>query len=90
MKKTCIIEAVAAKTGMKKKDAEAAVNAVLEAMTEGLSKGDKIQIAGFGSFDVKERAARKGRNPFNGETIDIPASKYVSFSAAKALKDSVQ
>ena len=90
MTKTDIIAAVVEKTDLKKKDAEAAVNAALAALIEGLTKGEKAQIAGFGSFEVKERAAREGRNPATGETIKSAASKYVAFSAAKALKEAVK
>lgn len=89
MNKTQLIDIVADKTELKKKDAEAAVSAVLSAITEGLVAGDKIQIAGFGSFEVKVRAEREGRNPATGETIKIAASKHVAFSASKTMKDAV-
>ena len=89
MNKTQLIDIVALKTEMKKKDAEAAVDAVVTAISEALAAGDKVQVFGFGNFDVKERKARKGHNPLTGAAIDIPASKSVSFSAAKALKDKV-
>ena len=89
MNKTQLIDVVATKTGLKKKDAEAAVNAVNEAITEALKAGDKVQIIGFGTYEVKERAAREGRNPKTGETITIAASKAPVFSAGKALKDAV-
>lgn len=89
MNKTQLIDVVAAKTDLKKKDADAAVAAVFEAIEEALIAGEKIQIIGFGSFDVKERAARTGRNPATGAEIKIPASKYPSFSAGKALKEKV-
>ena len=89
MNKTQLVDIVAAKADMKKKDAEAAVNAVLEAIADGLAEGDKVALLGFGTFEVNERAARKGRNPMTGEEIDIPASKYPAFSASKALKDRV-
>lgn len=89
MNKTQLVDVVAEKADMKKKDAEAAVNAVLEAIADGLAEGDKVALLGFGTFEVSERAARKGRNPATGEEIDIPASKYPSFSASKALKDRV-
>ena len=89
MNKTQLIDVVATKTGLKKKDAEAAVNAVNEAITEALKAGDKVQIIGFGTYEVKERAAREGRNPKTGETITIAASKAPAFSAGKALKDAV-
>ncbi len=87
MNKTQLVEVVAQKTELKKKDAEAAVNAVFEAVAEGLAAGDKIQVLGFGTFEVNERAAREGRNPATGEKITIAAAKYPAFSASKALKD---
>ena len=89
MNKTQLIDVVATKTGLKKKDAEAAVNAVNEAIAEALAAGDKVQLIGFGTYEVKERAAREGRNPKTGETITIAASKAPVFSAGKALKDAV-
>ena len=89
MNKTQLIDVVATKTGLKKKDAEAAVNAMNEAITEALKAGDKVQIIGFGTYEVKERAAREGRNPKTGEAIAIAASKAPAFSAGKALKDAV-
>ena len=89
MNKTQLIDVVATKTGMKKKDAEAAVNAVNEAIAEALAAGDKVQIIGFGTYEVKTRAAREGRNPRTGETIKIAASKAPAFTAGKALKDAV-
>ena len=90
MTKTDLIAAVAAKTGLKKKDAEAAVAAVLSTVTETLVAGEKVQLVGFGTFEVKERDAREGRNPFTGESIQIAASKRVAFSAGKALKEQVK
>ena len=89
MNKTNLIDVVAIKADLKKKDAEAAVNAVLEAVTEALAAGDKVALVGFGTFEVKERAAREGRNPKTGETITIAASKHPAFSAGKALKDAI-
>ena len=89
MNKTQLVEAVVEKSGLKKKDAEAAVNAVTEAIAEALKAGDKVQLVGFGTFEVKERAAREGRNPKTGETIKIDASKRPVFSAGKALKDAI-
>ena len=89
MNKTQLIEAVAAKADIKKKDAEAAVNAMTAAIAEALKAGDKVQLVGFGTFEVKERAAREGRNPKTGEKITIAASKHPAFTAGKALKDSV-
>ncbi len=89
MNKSDLIAAIAAKTGETKKSAEATVNAFVEVVTETLVKGDKIQLVGFGSFEVRKRAARKGRNPQTKEEIKIPASKAPVFKAGKALKDLV-
>ena len=89
MNKTQLIEAVAAKTELTKKDAEAAVNAAIAAVVEALKAGDKVQLMGFGTFEVKERAARTGRNPQTGEAIEIAASKAPAFSAGKAFKDAI-
>ena len=89
MTKSELIAAVASKTDSTKKNAEAAVNAMIEAVTEALVNGDKVSIVGFGTFEVKERAARSGRNPKTGEVIQIEASKHPAFTAGKALKDSV-
>lgn len=89
MNKTQLVEAVALKTSLKKKAAEEAVSAVLEAISDALASGDKIQIVGFGTFAVKERAAREGHNPATGAKITIPAAKHPVFTASKALKDSV-
>ena len=89
MNKTELIAAVAEKTGMSKKDAEAAVSAVIEAITEALTQEEKVQLVGFGAFEVKSRAERVGRNPKSGETIQIPASQTPVFKAGKALKDAV-
>ena len=89
MNKTQLIDVVATKTGLTKKAAEAAVNAVNEAITEALAAGDKVQVIGFGTYEVKERAARDGRNPKTGEIIKIAASKAPAFTAGKALKDAV-
>ena len=89
MNKTELIAAIAEKAELSKKDAEAALNASVEAISEALAQGDKIQLIGFGSFEVKERAARVGRNPKTQEEIKIPASKYPVFKAGKALKDRV-
>ncbi len=90
MTKSNIIDVVAQQTNLKKKDSEAAVNAVFAALTEAFANGEKVQIAGFGTFEIKERAARNGRNPFTGETMTIAASKHVSFSAGKALKEAIK
>jgi len=85
-----LIANVAEKTGFTKKDAEAAVNALVSSIEGALVQGDKVQLIGFGTFEVRERKARQGRNPRKpGEVIDIPASKAPVFKAGKALKDSV-
>jgi DNA-binding protein HU-beta len=89
MNKTQLVEAVAQKSGLNKKEAEAAINAMTAAITDALKAGDKVQLVGFGTFEVKERAARDGRNPKTGETIKIEASKSPAFSAGKGLKDVV-
>lgn len=89
MNKSELIAAAAEKAGLSKKDTEAAVNAVIEAVTEALCKGDKVQLVGFGSFEVKNRGARTGRNPQTGKEIKIPASKLPAFKAGKALKGAV-
>ena len=89
MNKSDLIAAIAAKTGDTKKNAEASVHAFVEVVTETLTKGDKVQLVGFGSFEVRKRAARKGRNPQTKEEIKIPASKAPVFKAGKALKDVV-
>lgn len=89
MNKTELVAAVAAKAELSKKDAEQAVNSLFEVITETLKKGDKVQLVGFGSFEVRERAARKGRNPQTKQEITIPASKLPVFKAGKALKDSI-
>mgnify|MGYP002538720005 FL=1 len=89
MNKADLIAAIAAKTGETKKSAEASVNAFVDVITESLVKGDKVQLVGFGSFEVRKRAARKGRNPQTKEEIKIPASKAPVFKAGKALKDLV-
>ena len=89
MNKTQLIEAVAKEADIKKKDAEVAVNAVISSIENALISGDKVQLVGFGTFEVKERGERVGRNPQTGATITIPASKYPSFTAGKAIKDSL-
>ena len=89
MNKTELVAAVAEKTGMSKKDSEKAVNAAFDSITEALVAGDKVQLVGFGAFEVKERNARVGRNPKTKETIEIPASRVASFKVGKALKDAV-
>ena len=89
MNKAELVDAIASKTGSSKKAAEAALNATIEAISASLKKGDKVQLVGFGSFEVRKRAARKGRNPQTGAEIKIPASKAPVFKAGKALKDVV-
>ena len=89
MNKSELIAAVAEKASLSKKDSEAAVNAALEAITAALQDGDKVQLVGFGSFEVKKRAARTGRNPRTKEAVEIPASQVPVFKAGKALKDAV-
>lgn len=86
MNKTQLVEAVAAKTNLKKKDAEAAVVSAFAAITEALVAGEKVQVSGFGSFETKKRAARIGRNPHTHEEMKIPAFKSASFSPSKTLK----
>ena len=87
MNKSQLIEAVAEKSGMKKKDAEVVINAVTETIATAMKNGDKVQLVGFGTFEVKARSARTGRNPKTGEAITVPASKHPAFSASKALKE---
>ena len=89
MNKNELITKIAAETGLSKKDSEKALSATLNAITDALKAGDKVQLVGFGVFDVKERAARMGRNPKTKEAIEIPASKAPLFKAGKALKDAV-
>ncbi len=90
MNKADLINALAAKNEISRKDAEKAVNGVLELIGDALKNGEKIQLMGFGSFAVKERAARTGKNPATGESIEIAARKDVTFKAGSALKESVQ
>lgn len=89
MNKTELIEAMANKTGETKKVTEETINAFVEVVKETLKKGDKIQLVGFGTYEVRHRAARKGHNPQTGAEIDIPASKMPAFKPGKALKDEV-
>jgi len=89
MNKTELVTALAAKTELSKKDAEKAVNAFVDVISEELAKGEKIQLIGFGTFAVKDRPARVARNPRTGEEIKIAASKAPGFKAGKALKDKV-
>lgn len=89
MNKTELIAAVAEKAELSKKDAEKALKAFTDVVTEELAKGEKIQLVGFGTFEVSERAAREGRNPKTGEKMQVAASKTPKFKAGKALKDQV-
>ena len=90
MNKAELIAAVAAAAEISKKDAETAVTATLDTITTALKEGDKVQLVGFGSFEVKSRAARTGRNPRTGEECLIPASRVVKFTPGKALKEAVK
>ncbi|MDP4125433.1 MAG: HU family DNA-binding protein [Bacillota bacterium] len=90
MNKAELVSAVAEKADMSKKDAEKAVSAVFATIEESLAQNEKVQLVGFGTFEVKERAERTGRNPQTKETIVIPAAKVPGFKAGKALKDAVQ
>ena len=89
MNKKELIAAAAAKAGTTQKDAEAVINAALETLTAALANGDRVQVSGFGIFEVKTREARVGRNPKTKETINIPAAKVPAFKASKTLKDAV-
>ena len=89
MNKAELIAAVAEKSGLSRKDSEKAVNAAFDTITESLVNGEKVALVGFGAFEVKERAARVGRNPRTKEDITIPASRVASFKVGKALKDAV-
>lgn len=90
MNKMELVSAMAEKSGLSKKDCEAALNAMTEAVTDALKEDDKVQLVGFGSFEAKKRAARMGRNPRTNEPVEIPAAKLPVFKAGKALKDSIQ
>ena len=90
MNKAELIDAIVAKTEMSKKDADAAFSAVVDAIKDALKAGEKVSLVGFGTFSVKERAARTGKNPSTGETIQIAACKVPAFAAGKALKDEIQ
>lgn len=89
MNKADLIESVSDKSGLTKTDAERAISAAIESLSSALAAGESVQIVGFGTFDVRARAAREGRNPATGEKIQIKASNSVGFKAGKALKDSV-
>jgi DNA-binding protein HU-beta len=90
MNKTDLINLVSEKAELSKKDASKAVDAVFDSIVEALASGDKVQLIGFGNFEVRERAARKGRNPQTGEEMDIPASKAPAFKPGKQFKDAIQ
>ena len=90
MNKAELIDAIVAKSGLTKKEADAAVAAMVEAVKEALKAGEKVQLVGFGTFSVKSRAARTGKNPSTGEAIQSPACKVPAFAAGKALKDAIQ
>ncbi|MCI8538696.1 MAG: HU family DNA-binding protein [Oscillospiraceae bacterium] len=90
MNKAELINAAAEKTGLSKKDTENILNAVIDVISEALVEGDKVQLVGFGAFEVKDRAARTGRNPKTKEPIEIPASRVPVFKPGRALKDAVE
>ena len=90
MNKGELIAALAAKTEMTKKESELALNGVLDVIAESLAKGDKVQLIGFGTFEVRERAAREGRNPQTGATVKVAAAKVPAFKAGLALKNAVK
>lgn len=89
MNKTDLVNEVASKAGMTKKDAEQVINAFFAVVQDALKGGDKVQLIGFGTFETRDRKARKGRNPQTGAEINIPASRVPAFKAGKALKDAV-
>lgn len=89
MNKTELVSAIADKTELTKKDSEKALKAFMDVVTEELQKGEKIQLVGFGTFEVSDRAARTGKNPQTGESIEIPAARAPKFKAGSALKESV-
>ena len=89
MNKTELIAVAAENAGMTKKDAERVLNAAIDAITLRLSKGEKVQLSGFGTFEIKEREARVGRNPHTRESMEIPATRVPTFKASKALKDNI-
>lgn len=89
MNKTELVAAIADEAGLSKKDAEKALKAFTDVVTEELKKGEKVQLVGFGTFEVSERAAREGRNPQTGKTMTIAACKAPKFKAGKALKDAI-
>ena len=89
MNKTELINSMAAKSGLNKKNCAVVLDAFISSVEEALKSGDKVQLIGFGTFEVRERKARKGRNPQTGKEIDIPATKVPAFKAGKALKDAL-
>ena len=89
MKKAELVEAIAAKTGLTKADANRALDATFEVITKALKKGERVPVAGFGTFNVSKRKAREGRNPQTGAAVKIPARKAVTFKAGTALKEAV-
>ena len=89
MNKTQFVEAVAKKAELNKKEAEAAVNAMMAVVADELKAGNKVQLIGFGNFEVKDVAAREGRNPKTGEVVSVPACKYLAFVSAKAIKENL-
>ena len=89
MNKTELVAAAAEQTGMTKKDTEKVLNAAIDVIASALSKGEKVQVSGFGIFEVKEREARMGRNPRTGEAMEIAASRTPTFKASKTLKDAL-
>ena len=89
MNKVELAAAIASETGLSSKDSEAAVKAFIDVVTKELEKGEKVQLVGFGTFEVAERAAREGRNPATGESMQIEASRAPKFKAGKALKDAI-
>ena len=90
MTKTELVAAAAKKSGLTQKDTDKALSALLDTVSEALAKGDKVQLTGFGTFEVREKAAREGRNPRTGETIAVPASKAPAFKAGASLKKAVK
>ena len=89
LNKSGLVNEIASKSGLTKKDSEVALNAAIAAIEDSLKKGDKVVLVGFGTFEVRKRAARKGRNPQSGKEIQIPAAKAPVFKAGKVLKDLV-
>jgi DNA-binding protein HU-beta len=90
MNKTDLVQAVCERTGVTKKDVTQVVDAVFDVIQEALSQGDKVQLVGFGNFEIRERAARKGRNPQTGEEIEIAASRVPAFKAGKSLREGIR